>query len=144
MTRNETCWCLKMGRVAIIRCSQVAIGKENGLTFFIGGETEVSSGIRKILRLFALAERLPTEIYRTGNGYLSDVAKAATPVAGHPEGYLESFANLYKNFAKALMFYFAGKIPAKIDFPSIDDGFEVSFLSRGLFSAVSQVAALSD
>lgn len=122
---NMLVW-LENGATGIIRCSQVAIGKENGLNIFIGGETgslEWHQEEPNTLRVSR--EGCPTEIYRTGNGYLSDVAKAATRLPpGHPEGYLESFANLYKNFAKALRFYFAGhKIPATVfDFPSIDDG----------------------
>ena len=42
----------------------------------------------------------PKQIYRTGLGYLGSAASACTRTpSGHPEGYLEGFANIYKNFA---------------------------------------------
>src|SRR5204863_176591 len=42
----------------------------------------------------------PMQVYRTANGYLGANAKAATRTPpAHPEGYLEAFANIYKNFA---------------------------------------------
>jgi hypothetical protein len=42
----------------------------------------------------------PMQVYRTGLGYLGANAKAATRTPpAHPEGYLEAFANIYKNFA---------------------------------------------
>ena len=69
----------------------------------------------------------PMQVYRTANGYLSDAAKAAgrTPPA-HPEGYLEAFANIYKNFATAIRAKQAGKKLAKDDiandYPKIEDG----------------------
>jgi hypothetical protein len=69
----------------------------------------------------------PMQVYRTANGYLSDAAKAAgrTPPA-HPEGYLEAFANIYKNFATAIRARQAGEKLAKDhpanDFPKIEDG----------------------
>ena len=69
----------------------------------------------------------PMQVYRAANGYLSDAAKAAgrTPPA-HPEGYLEAFANIYKNFANAIRAKQAGKKLAKDDvandYPKIEDG----------------------
>jgi len=45
----------------------------------------------------------PAETYRTGTQYLSQSAMCNTRVpAGHPEGYIEAFANLYRNFARSL------------------------------------------
>ena len=69
----------------------------------------------------------PIELYRAANGYLGANALAAgrTPPA-HPEGYLEAFANVYKNFANAVRAREAGKKVAKNDvandFPKIEDG----------------------
>jgi hypothetical protein len=58
------------------------------------------------------------------NGFLHTEAKFNTRTpAGHPEGYLEAFANLYRNFALALSARIDGtKAPAEVDFPSVDDG----------------------
>jgi hypothetical protein len=65
------------------------------------------------------------KIYRTGMPYVSSAAKESTRVpSGHPEGYLEAFANIYLAFAKAVRSYKPGKkIDAnKFDFPDIEDG----------------------
>ena len=67
----------------------------------------------------------PAEIVRTSNGYMSGIAahNSRTP-GGHPEGYIEAFANLYRNFALALQSILAGEEPAPetLDFPSAEDG----------------------
>ena len=67
----------------------------------------------------------PTEIYRTGTGYVGSFAQhnARTP-AGHPEGYLEAFANIYRNFALTLQAEMAGQTapPEALDFPGLDEG----------------------
>ncbi|HLR24229.1 MAG TPA: hypothetical protein VK112_00080, partial [Fodinibius sp.] len=67
------------------------------------------------------------EIKRTGDnvGYISDLAlhNTRTP-AGHPEGYLEAFANLYRNFALTVKARREGKEPKPewLDFPGVDEG----------------------
>jgi hypothetical protein len=56
---------------------------------------------------------------------LSDGAKKNTRTpAGHPEGYLEAFANLYMAFGRGVRDHKAGKKinPAKYDFPDAEDG----------------------
>jgi hypothetical protein len=66
---------------------------------------------------------------------LTNLAKSTAPVGGiflnntrtpngHPEGYLEAFANIYVNFAKAVQDFKPGKKidPAKYDFPDVNDG----------------------
>lgn len=69
----------------------------------------------------------PMQVYRTANGYLGKNAAGAsrTPPA-HPEGYLEAFANIYKNFASAIRARVAKTKVAKDDpandFPKIEDG----------------------
>ncbi len=67
----------------------------------------------------------PAEIYRAGTGYLNSFAShnCRTP-AGHPEGYLEAFANLYRNFALTLQAKISGEKPAEewLDFPSVYEG----------------------
>ena len=67
----------------------------------------------------------PAEIHRAGSPYLSSYAthNARTP-AGHPEGYLEAFANHYRNFALSLQARKEGKTPKPewLDFPGAEDG----------------------
>ena len=65
------------------------------------------------------------QVYRTGTSYMSDIAKANTRTpSGHPEGYLEAFANLYKNFALTLNANLNGEKPteAMLDFPTVVEG----------------------
>ncbi len=69
----------------------------------------------------------PAEIRRTGNDveYISDIALYNTRVpAGHPEGYLEAFANLYRNFALTVGAHIEGEEPKPewLDFPGAYDG----------------------
>jgi predicted dehydrogenase len=66
----------------------------------------------------------PLQTYRTGTPAVSNAAAANTRVpAGHPEGYLEAFANIYRNFALALRAQQAGKKPDELmDYPTVTDG----------------------
>ena len=87
-----------------LSASQVCVGKENSLSIRVYGETgglewrqeEPNTLVRTYM------DR-PTEILRAGQGYLSAGAQSGfrTP-PGHPEGYLEAFANVYRDFAAAL------------------------------------------
>jgi hypothetical protein len=67
----------------------------------------------------------PAEILRAGSPYLSDIAKynCRTP-GGHPEGYLEAFGNIYRNFALTLSARInGGSVDDQlVDFPSIKEG----------------------
>ena len=70
----------------------------------------------------------PTQILRAGGGYTDRLSSYATSncrtPGGHPEGYLEAFANIYKNFATTLSAKMEGTTPSKeaLDFPGIEDG----------------------
>jgi predicted dehydrogenase len=114
------------GAAGVLIASQVAAGEENALKIRIYGEhgglewaqMEPNSLIVKWLDK-------PTQILRAGtNGSLHREAifNARTP-GGHPEGYLEAFANLYRNFALALTARIdATPLPQHISFPTVDDG----------------------
>ena len=81
--------------------SQVATGEENNLTLRIYGERGALHWAQQSpnsLRL-QLADQ-PMAVLRTGGPGLSAAANAASRLpAGHPEGYLEGFATLYREFA---------------------------------------------
>ena len=65
------------------------------------------------------------EVYRTGTGYMGSMAQAHTRTpSGHPEGYLEAFGNIYRNFAKVVQAKLDGLEPAPeyLDFPTVHDG----------------------
>jgi hypothetical protein len=67
----------------------------------------------------------PIETRRTGTGFVSPIAAYNTRVpAGHPEGYIEAFANIYRNAATCMQHLMEGTEPpaeAK-DFPTVYDG----------------------
>jgi predicted dehydrogenase len=114
------------GGAGVLMASQVAAGEENALKIRVYGENgglEWSQQEPNTLLVKWLDK--PTQIYRAGtNGFLHPDAQFNTRTpAGHPEGYLEAFANLYRNFALALTAKIDGtKASEHIDFPSVDDG----------------------
>jgi len=118
----------KGGAKGVLHSSQISVGEENNLNIRVYGELGGLEWHQKEPNTM-LVKWLdqPMQVYRTANGYLCDAAKAAgrTPPA-HPEGYLEAFANIYKNFANAIRAREAGQKLAKNalanDFPKIEDG----------------------
>jgi predicted dehydrogenase len=130
------------GASGVLIASQVAAGEENALQIRVYGE---KGGIewhqQEPNTLLVKWLDAPTQVYRAGNNYLDDVAKknCRTP-GGHPEGYLEAFANIYKNFAQALRATLNGeKInPEDFDFPNVDDGIRgMAFIENVIASGQS-------
>lgn len=114
------------GASGILYASQVAAGEENNVRISVHGEKgglEWKQEDANTLLIKWLNK--PTEILRAGNGYLSSFAQhnSRTP-AGHPEGYLEAFANLYRNFVLSVRAQEAGEKakPEWLDFPGVGDG----------------------
>jgi len=117
---------LEKGARGVLHCSQIAVGEENALNIRVWGET---GGLEwhQMRPNTLIVKRLesPATHYRTGVGNLSDAANHAHRIpAGHPEGYLEAFANIYKNFAACVRHRLAGTKPSKLekDFPTVHDG----------------------
>ena len=114
------------GARGVLMASQVAVGQENSLSIRVYGE---KGGLEwrqeePNTLLMRWPDRQP-EVIRTGGAGLSPWATANTRTpAGHPEGYLEAFANLYHHFAAALQARLAGEEPDPIDldFPSAEEG----------------------
>lgn len=114
------------GAKGILHASQISAGEENDLNIRVYGEKaglqwhqmEPNSLVIKWLDK-------PKETLRTGSDNLYPAATAAARIpAGHPEGYLEAFANIYKNVAHCIRAELAGKKPKAIytDFPTVKDG----------------------
>ena len=114
------------GARGVLMASQVAVGQENSLRIRVYGE---KGGLEwhqeePNTLLMRWPDRQP-EVIRTGGSGLSAWATANTRTpAGHPEGYLEAFANLYRHFAAALQARLAGEepTPTDLDFPSVEEG----------------------
>ena len=133
------------GAKGVLMASQVAAGEENGIRIRVYGEhggVEWYQHEPNTLLVKWLDK--PTQIYRAGgnNGhYLSPMAihNCRTP-AGHPEGYLEAFANIYRNFALTLGCKMDGKTPTAemLDFPGIEDGLRgMAFIDNVVASSQS-------
>lgn len=89
---------LENGAKGLLTCSQIAAGEENGLSIRIYG---TKAGLEwhqmEPNTLIFKQPGKPKQLLRTGLPYMSDEAKAATRTpAGHPEGFYEAFANIYK------------------------------------------------
>ena len=110
----------------VLHATQVAAGEENRLAIRVSGEkgTFEWHQMEPNTLIIRWADR-PAEIIRTGNGYMSPLAKwnTRTP-GGHPEGYIEAFANIYRNFVKTVRAKAAGQTPTpeELDFPNVNDG----------------------
>lgn len=114
------------GARGVLMASQIAVGCENSLKIRVFGEKGGLEWRQEEPNTLILRwPDRPAEIVRTNNGYVSGISAYNSRVpAGHPEGYLEAFANLYRNFATALRAKLEGKEPAPeaLDFPSAEEG----------------------
>ncbi|GMG87355.1 Gfo/Idh/MocA family protein [Biformimicrobium ophioploci] len=89
------------GARGVLHASQVCAGEENGLRIRVYGEHGgLEWAQQEPNTLWLKWPDRPTEMLRAGGGYLGALAAANTRTPmGHPEGYLEAFANLYMAFA---------------------------------------------
>ncbi len=126
----------------ILTASQIDAGCENNLKIRVFGEKaglEWQQEDNNTLRLRWPDK--PDEIYRAGTGYLGSLANEniRTP-AGHPEGYIEAFANIYRNFARCIYALRKGEEPKPEwwDFPGAEDGIRgMAFIENVLKSSAS-------
>lgn len=121
----------EQGAKGVLMASQISAGEENAVRMRIYGEKgglEWANEDPNNLIVKMLDQ--PRQLYRTGNAYgspytLSSFATHNTRIpAGHPEGLLESFANIYRNFALTVSAKKEGRVPSpeESDFPTVYDG----------------------
>jgi predicted dehydrogenase len=134
------------GATGVLMVSQVAAGEENALKIRVYGE---KGGIEwaqlEPNTLIVKWLDQPTQLLRAGGNFgdrLSSFAvhSCRTP-AGHPEGYLEAFANIYKNFALTLSARLEGTTPSAeaLDFPTAADGIRgMAFIDNVVASSASE------
>ena len=126
----------------VLVATQIASGEENNLRIRVYGEFGGLEWKQEDSNTLVVkwADR-PREVLRNGWPYLSAEAKASTRVpSGHPEGYLEAFANIYSNFATAVIDYKPGKAASKDrNFPTVEDGFRgMAFIEAAVLSSKSK------
>lgn len=137
---------LENGATGVLMASQVAAGEENALKIRIYGEKgglEWAQHEPNTMLVKWLDQ--PTQIYRAGGNYGDRLSSFATHNArtpgGHPEGYLEAFANIYRNFALTLGSNLDGTTPTPemLDFPGVEDGIRgMAFIDNVVASAQSE------
>ena len=125
-----------------LMASQVAAGEGNGLRLRIYGEAGSLDWRQEDpnrLRLKWLDG--PEEIRHAAGRYLSDDARVVTRLpGGHPEGYIEAFAVLYREFADALAAWKGGSVaPMPDTLPGIVAGVRgMRFIDRAIESSRSK------
>ncbi|MEL6943015.1 MAG: Gfo/Idh/MocA family oxidoreductase [Bacteroidota bacterium] len=114
------------GAKGVLHASQICAGEENNLNIRVYG---TKAGLQWFQMepntLYVKWLDKPLEVLRTGVGDLYPSAQAHTRIpAGHPEGYLEAFASIYRNFAHCVRAHIEGTEVEETykDFPSISDG----------------------
>ena len=130
------------GARGVLYASQISAGEENALKIRVYGEKaglEWSQMEPNSLTVKWLDQ--PMQVYRTGGTglYPESLAHSRIP-AGHPEGYLEAFGNIYRNFAKCVQARISGTEVEEVykDFPTVEDGLRgMQFIEAVVASSAS-------
>lgn len=130
------------GASGVLMASQTDTGAENNLKVRVYGEKGGLEWEQELNNtLLVRWPDKPDQVYRAGTGYLGSLANENTRTpAGHPEGYVEAFANLYRNFARCIYAQRNGETPKPEweDYPGIEDGIRgMAFIDHVLKSNVS-------
>jgi predicted dehydrogenase len=128
------------GAKGVLYASQISCGEENNLSIRVYGTLAGLEWKQEHPNeLKWMPKDQPAQILRRGNAYLGDAAKKASRIPpGHPEAFIEAFANVYREAAAAIRDSIAGKKGGAYDFPTIDDGVEgMAFLETAVQSAKS-------
>jgi predicted dehydrogenase len=131
------------GATGVLMATQIAAGEENNVKIRVYGEKGGLTWQQEDANTLVVKWLdKPAEIYRTGGGYNSSFAVQNTRIpAGHPEGYLEAFANLYRNFALTVRAKIDGEKPKEewLDFPGVEEGIRgMAFVENVVASSQSE------
>jgi predicted dehydrogenase len=113
------------GAKGILYCSQVSLGEENNLRLRVyGTDASLEWHQENPNYLSVMRAGEPEEIHKRGNEYLSDAAQANQRIPfGHPEGFFEAFANVYRAAAADIRARLGGApAPDTLDYPTVQDG----------------------
>jgi len=129
---DDDCNCLLKfdnGAKGVLHASQIAIGEENNLAIWVHGEKGSLEWHQEHPNyLYVRTDNEPEKVWKRGNGYVGAYSAAAARgtriPSGHPEAFLEAFANNYMNFAETVKCAIAGEKPSELalDFPGVDQG----------------------
>lgn len=113
------------GAKGVLIATQIAAGEENALKIRVYGDKGgLEWAQHEPNTLIAKWTSKPTEILRVGASMGTAAAANTRTPGGHPEGYLEAFANIYRNFSFTLRAKMNGEQPKPewLDFPGVEDG----------------------
>jgi len=130
----------KGGAKGVLHCSQVSCGEENNLNIRVYGTLgSLAWQQEHPNELKFIPKGEPARILRRGNNYLSDAAKKFTRLPfGHPEAFIEAFANIYLEAVAAIRANLAGKT-GTFDHPTVNDGLiGMAFIETAVKSAASK------
>lgn len=129
---DDDCNCLLKfdnGAKGVLHATQIGIGEENNLAIWVHGEKASLEWHQEHPNYLYVREiDKPEQVWKRGNGYVGAYSAAAgrgTRIpSGHPEAFLEAFANNYTNFAETVKCAIAGEKPGELalDFPSVEAG----------------------
>lgn len=135
------------GAAGVLIATQIAAGEENNLRLRVYGEkgglewSQMEPNTLWVKWLDA-----PMQVLRAGSNYTDRLSSFATSncrtPGGHPEGYLEAFANIYKNFAATLACRLSGETPTPemLDYPRVEEGIRgMAFIDNVVASAASEM-----
>lgn len=128
------------GAKGILCASQISCGEENNLAIRVyGTKGSLAWQQEHPNELKFQPKGEPARILRRGNDYVSGVAKKFTRLPfGHPEAFIEAFANIYLEVIAAVRDQLAGKADGTYDFPTVEDGIHgMAFLETAVQSAKS-------
>ena len=128
------------GAKGVLHCSQISCGEENNLNIRVYGTLGSLAWHQEHPNELKFSPKNePARIIRRGNGYVSDVAKKFTRLPfGHPEAFIEAFANIYLEAVAGIRAKIEGK-KGEFDFPTVDDGVEgMTFIETAVKSAASK------
>jgi len=131
------------GARGLLGASQICIGEENGLAIWVYGEQKSLEWHQEHPNcLYVKEPDGPVQLWQRGNNYVAAKSPAAARATrlpqGHPEAFLEAFANVYCNFADTIRAKLTKTKPDKLamDFPDVEDGLRgMLFIDAVLTSA---------
>jgi predicted dehydrogenase len=114
------------GARGIMYASQISVGEENNLRIRVyGAEASLEWRQEDPNYLYVRRSNEPMQIYKRGNNYLAPIAAHNSRLpSGHPEAFIEAFANIYRNAGRTIAAKISGVAPGEFeaDFPTVQDG----------------------
>ena len=137
---------LNNGARGILYASQISVGDENDFAIWIYGDKKGLEWYQERPNyLYVKEQNGPVQVWRRGNPYIgvkSPAAERANRIpSGHPEGFIEAFANIYCNFIDTVRARMNRRKPdpLALDFPNANDGLRgILFIETVLASGRSR------